>query len=98
MTDSDLGGNRCEIEMGHAAVFVERIGEHPQYEGGRGAENPQPEPLDIAGAGIVAEPIDQRIVPAQHMERRLLDGRARRGLGEWVGHEASCQCGDDEGS
>jgi len=29
VTDSDLGGNRCEIEMGHAAVFVERIGEPP---------------------------------------------------------------------
>ena len=98
MTDTDLGGNVCEIEMGHTAVFVERIGEHPQHEGGRRAENPEPEPLDIASAGIVAEPIDQRIVPAQYVERWLLDGRARRRLGERVRHDASCQCGDGRGS
>lgn len=78
VTDTDLGGDVCEIEMGHTTVFVERIGENSQHEGGRRAENPEPEPLDIARAGIVAEPIDQRIVPAQHVERWLLDGRARR--------------------
>ena len=77
MTDTDLGGNVSEIEMGDTAVFVERIGEHPQHEGGRRAENPEPEPLDVARAGIVTELIDQRIVPAQHVERWLLDGRAR---------------------
>lgn len=77
VTDTDLGGDVCEIEMGHTTVFVERIGENSQHEGGRRAENPEPEPLDIARAGIVAEPIDQRIVPAQYVERWLLDGRAR---------------------
>ena len=78
MTDTDLGRDVWEIEMGHTTVFVERIGENSEREGGRRVENPEPEPLDIARAGIVAEPIDQRIVPAQHVERWLLDGRARR--------------------
>ena len=51
VTDTDLGGDVCEIEMGHTTVFVERIGENSQHEGGRRAENPEPEPLYIARAG-----------------------------------------------
>lgn len=78
VADTDLGCNVYEIEMGHASVFVERIVEHPQQDGGRRADNPEPEPLDIARVGIVTEPIDQRIVPAQRVERWLWDGRARR--------------------
>ena len=37
VTDTDLGGDVCEIEMGHTTVFVERIGENSQHEGGRAA-------------------------------------------------------------
>ena len=62
-----------------SGVAVEAVGEVAQQQHRGGAEGGQPEGLDVAGAGIVAEHVDDGVVPG-------LDG-------DGGGHGAPPRCG-----
>lgn len=69
MPKAELAGDVEQVDVGDAATTVERIGEMPEQQRGGWAEHAEPELFDVTRSGIVAELIDQRVVPAQEVQR-----------------------------
>jgi hypothetical protein len=68
--DAELGSHIVEVDLGFSAPGVEFVGECAKEQRGRWPEDPEPESFDVAGPGIVAELVDQWVVPAANVERR----------------------------
>ena len=76
--DPELCGNISEVDLGCTSAGVELIGERPKQQCGGRPEDSQPEAFDVARPSVMAELIDQRIVPASNVEHRQMRLIARQ--------------------
>ena len=75
------GGRRLDqVEVEAAGFLVEFVGEAAQQPAGAGAEDAEPEAFGVGGAGVVAEPVDERVLPGLDAEPVGREG-GRRGHG-----------------
>ena len=63
--DAQAAGEVGHVELEPVRVGVEAVGQAPQQQRRRRAEDAEPEQLDVAGAGIVADRVDDRVGPRQ---------------------------------
>src|SRR5690606_30357202 len=61
-------GALVEVEVVALGLDVEAVDEQAQQPGGAGPEDAEPEPLDVDGAGVVADPVDDRVGPGRDAE------------------------------
>ena len=66
--EPELGGGEREVELVAVGLVVEAGDQPAQEPGGRRAEQPEPEPLDVGGAHLVAHRVDHRVEPGLHGE------------------------------
>ncbi len=76
-TETEGAGTALEVELEPLRFGVEAHRELPQQQDRGRAQDAEPEPLDIGGAGIVADPVDDRVGPDADLQRpqrrRLVD-------------------------
>ena len=84
--DAQAAGQVGHVELEAVRLGVEAVGEAPQEQRRRRAEDAEPEQLDIAGAGVVADRVDDRDRPRAarpgsrvRPSARLHDGEQGRG-------------------
>src|SRR5690606_41255679 len=94
--EAEGAGALVEVEVVALGLGVEAVDEQAQQPGGAGPEDAEPEPLDVDGAGVVADPVDDRVAPGR--DAQALDvgrdvagvhGRRASGGGGGCGGEVS---------
>ena len=53
-------GGGPDVEVEPVGLAIQSVGHQPEEPGGRRAEDPEPELLDVAGAGVMADSVDDR--------------------------------------
>ncbi len=72
VSDSELRSNIPEVDLGCTSAGVELIGERSKQQCGGRPEDSQPEAFDVARPSVMAEFVDQRIMPASNVEHRQM--------------------------
>ena len=68
--DAEAPGQVRDVELEAVRVRLEPVGQPAQQQRRRRAQHAEPEQLDVAGAGVVADRVDDRVRPGQHDHRR----------------------------
>jgi len=72
--EADGGGRVGQVQVEPVWAGVHSVSQSAEQPAGAGSEDPQPVGLDVGRAGVVAEPVDDRVDPGSDVEAVCREG------------------------